>query len=284
MMKALFSEGTGMNKEAGMDKRKLIPIAVIVVALTISVLYFEVFRHIKTDGSRIEGSGTIEVTEIDIGSKLMGRIVSIAKDEGEAVTQGEVLVRIAYAELDAQRLSVIANLNNAKKNMERVRALYKSGSVSKKDFDNMEALYRTAKAGHEQINAAIDNAAIASPIDGVVLEKNLEIGEIAFPGTPVLTVADIEETWIKIYVNETEMGRVKLGQKAVVTVDSFPDKEFRGNVVSISNKAEFTPKTIQTKDERVKLMFAVKIAVPNPNQDLKPGMPADASIITGEKK
>ncbi len=273
-----------MNKEAGMDKRKLIPIAVIVVALTISVLYFEVFRHIKTDGSRIEGSGTIEVTEIDIGSKLMGRIVSIAKDEGEAVTQGEVLVRIAYAELDAQRLSVIANLNNAKKNMERVRALYKSGSVSKKDFDNMEALYRTAKAGHEQINAAIDNAAIASPIDGVVLEKNLEIGEIAFPGTPVLTVADIEDTWIKIYVNETEMGRVKLGQKAVVTVDSFPDKEFRGNVVSISNKAEFTPKTIQTKDERVKLMFAVKIAVPNPNQELKPGMPADASIITGEKK
>lgn len=273
-----------MNKDRGMDKKKLIPIAVIVAALTVSVLYFEVFRHLRGDGSRIEGSGTIEVTEIDIGSKLAGRIVAIGKDEGQPVSQGEVLVRIAYDELDAQRLSVIANLNNAKKNMERVRALYKSGSVSKKDFDNMEALYRTAKAGYEQINAAIDNAVIASPIDGVVLEKNLEIGEIAFPGTPVLTVADIKDTWIKIYVSEKEMGRVKLGQKAVISVDSFPDREFKGNVVSISNKAEFTPKTIQTKDERVKLMFAVKIAVPNPNQDLKPGMPADAFILTGEKQ
>ena len=236
------------------------------------------------DGSRIEGSGTIEVTEIDISSKLAGRIIAIARDEGEQVKHGEVLVRIAYDELDAQRLSVIANLNNAKKNMDRVRDLYKSGSVSKKDFDNMETMYRMAKAGNEQINAAIDNAVIASPIDGVVLEKNLEIGEIAFPGTPVLTVADIKNTWIKIYVNEKQMGRVKLGQKAVITVDSFPDKKFTGNVVSISNKAEFTPKTIQTKDERVKLMFAVKIAVPNPDQELKPGMPADAFIMTGEKK
>jgi HlyD family secretion protein len=267
-----------------MNKKKIIPIAVVVSLITLSILYFEVFRHMGADGSRIEGSGTIEVTEIDISSTLAGRIVSIARDEGEQVKQGEVLVRIAYAELDAQRLSVIANLNNAAKNMERVRALYKSGSVSKKDYDNMEAMYRTAKAAHEQINAAIDNAVIASPINGVVLEKNLEIGEIAFPGTPVLTVADIKDTWIKIYVNEKEMGRVKLGQKAVVTVDSFPDKEFSGNVIAISNKAEFTPKTIQTKDERVKLMFAVKIAVPNPDQKLKPGMPADAYIITGEKR
>jgi HlyD family secretion protein len=267
-----------------MNKKKIIPIAVVLSLITLSILYFEVFRHLGADGSRIEGSGTMEVTEIDISSKLAGRIVSIARDEGEQVKQGEVLVRIAYAELDAQRLSVIANLNNAKKNMDRIRDLYKSGSVSKKDFDNMETMYRVAKAAYEQINAVINNAVIASPINGVVLEKNLEIGEIAFPGTPVLTVADVQETWIKIYVNEKEMGRVKLGQKAVITVDSFPDKKFAGTVVSISNRAEFTPKTIQTRDERVKLMFAVKIGVPNPEQKLKPGMPADAYIITGEKR
>ncbi len=267
-----------------MNKKKIIPIAVVAAVLTISILYFEVFRHIGEDGNRIEGSGTIEVTEVDISSKLAGRIMTIARDEGEAVKQGEVLVRIAYDELDAQRLSVIANLNNARKNMERVRDLYRSGSVSKKDFDNMETMYRVAKAGSEQINAAINNAVIASPIDGVVLEKNLEIGEIAFPGTPVLTVADIEDTWIKIYVNEKQMGRVKLGQKAEISVDSFPGKKFIGKVISISSRAEFTPKTIQTRDERVKLMFAVKIAVPNPDQKLKPGMPADAYIITGEKK
>jgi HlyD family secretion protein len=116
-----------------------------------------------------------------------------------------------------------------------------------------------------------------------VLEKNLEIGEIVFPGTPVLTIADIRDTWIKIYVGEIQMGRVKLGQKAFVSVDSYPNKKFEGRVTSISSKAEFTPKTIQTADERVKLMFAVKIAVPNPQQELKPGMPADAYILTGEK-
>jgi HlyD family secretion protein len=276
-MKASYSE------EKSMNKKKIIPIAVVAAAVTLSVLYFEVFRYIGKDGNRIEGSGTIEVTEVDISSKLAGRIINIARDEGEQVRHGEVLVRIAYEELDAQRLSVIANLNNAKKNMERVRDLYGSGSISKKDFDNMETMYRVAKAGYDQINAVIENAVIASPIDGVVLEKNLEIGEIAFPGTPVLTVADIKDTWIKIYVNEKQLNRVKLGQKAFVSIDS-SEKKFSGKVVSISNKAEFTPKTIQTKDERVKLMFAVKIVIPNPDMELKPGMPADAYIEAGEKK
>lgn len=267
-----------------MNKKKIIPIAVVGAVLTISILYFEVFRYIGEDGNRIEGSGTIEVTEVDISSKLAGRIISITRDEGETVKNGEVLVMIAYDELDAQRLSVIANLNNAKKNMDRVRELFRSGSVSKKDYDNMETMYRMAKAANEQINAAIGNAVIASPVDGVVLEKNLEVGEIAFPGTPVLTVADIKDTWIRIYVNEKQLGRVKLGQKAGISVDSFPDRRFAGTVIAISNKAEFTPKTIQTRDERVKLMFAVKIAVPNPEQKLKPGMPADAFIMTGAVK
>ncbi|HPD78101.1 MAG TPA: efflux RND transporter periplasmic adaptor subunit, partial [Spirochaetota bacterium] len=88
--------------------------------------------------------------------------------------------------------------------------------------------------------------------------------------------------WIYIYVNERELGRVKIGQKAKVTIDSYPNKFFDGTVVSISNKAEFTPKTIQTKDERVKLVFAVKVAVKNDEMILKPGMPADAEIIIAE--
>ena len=266
------------------SKKKIIPLIVVGVLITLSVLYFEVFRYIRVDSSRIEGSGTIEVTEVDISSKLAGRIISITRDEGQAVRHGEVLARIAYDELDAQRLSVIANLNNARKNLDRVKDLYKSGSIAKKDYDNVETMYRVAKAGFDQINAAIDNAVLSSPIDGVVLEKNLEVGEIAFPGTPILTVADIRDTWIKIYVNEKQMGAVKLGQKALISVDSFPEKYFRGKIVSISNKAEFTPKTIQTRDERVKLMFSVKIAVENPRMELKPGMPADAVIVTGGKR
>jgi len=266
-----------------MNKKVLIPLAVVITLVIASVLYFQVFRHGGEDKTRIKGSGTIEVTEIDLGSKLAGRITNIAKNEGQEVKLGEVLVRIAYEELGAQRLSLIANLNNARTNLDRVKDLYNTGSISKKDYDNTITAYRVAESGFKQINATIDNAVIVSPINGVVLEKNLEIGEIVFPGTPVLTIADIRDTWIKIYVGEIQMGRVKLGQKAFVSVDSYPNKKFEGRVTSISSKAEFTPKTIQTADERVKLMFAVKIAVPNPQQELKPGMPADAYILTGEK-
>jgi len=267
-----------------MSKKRAIPIAAALTAVVAIVLYFEVFRHMGGDSSRIEGSGTIEVTEVEIQSKIAGRILRIAREEGEEVRAGEVLVRIAYDELDAQRLSVIAALANARANLERARELYRSGSIAKKDYDQIETVYRMAKANYDQITAVIGNAVISSPIDGIVLRKNLEEGEIAFPGAPILTVANRKDAWIKIYVAERSLHRVKPGQRAVVTIDAEGGRRYEGRVVSISHKAEFTPKTIQTKDERVKLMFGVKIAVANPSLELKPGMPADAAIITDERK
>jgi HlyD family secretion protein len=267
-----------------MDRKKIIPLTIIVVALTISTLYFEVFRHILSDDSRIEGSGTIEVTEIDIGSKIAGRVTFIPKSEGETVVRGETVARLDSNELDAQRLSVAAYLINARSNMERVEKLYKAGSVSRKDYDQMVTAFKVAGANNRLVNATIENAVIVSPVDGIILEKNLEVGEMAFPGTPVLTVADLKKVWIKIYVTQPNLGFIMLGQKASVFIDSYPDRAFPGRVVAISNRAEFTPKTIETKDERTKLMFAVKIAVDNPDLILKPGMPADASIMVERKK
>ncbi len=268
-----------------MNKKKIIPIALAALALIASTLYFEVFRHIGKDDARIEGSGTVEVTEIEMSSKIAGRIGSLPKAEGEAVGRGELLVRLEYDELSAQQNSAQANLTNAERNLARIKALFASGSVSRRDLDNAETAYRVARAAHEQVSASITNAVLHSPIGGVVLDTNLEVGEMAFPGTPIVTVADITRPWMYVYVNEVKLGLVKLGQKAEVYVDSFPGRAFPARVVAISNKAEFTPKTIQTKEERVKLVFAVKIAIDNPDQALKPGMPADAVIITnGEKK
>ncbi|HOO70185.1 MAG TPA: efflux RND transporter periplasmic adaptor subunit [Spirochaetota bacterium] len=267
-----------------MNRKKILPLAAALVIIAGVTLYFEVFRYIGENGNTIDGSGTIEVTEVEIASKLAGRVVSLPRDEGEQVRQGELLVKLAYEELDAQRLSAIANLGNTEKNLKRIRDLFKTGSVSKKDLDNAETAYRVAKANHDYIVATIEQAVIISPISGTVLERNLETGELAFPGTPILTIADLTRPWIKIYVQEKRLGRVKLGQKALVSVDSFPDREFPGKVVSISNRAEFTPKTIQTREERVKLVFAVKIALENKDQSLKPGMPADAVIILEDKK
>ncbi|HOW81873.1 MAG TPA: efflux RND transporter periplasmic adaptor subunit [Spirochaetota bacterium] len=263
-----------------MNRKKIAPIIIALAVIIGVTLYFEVFRHIGENSGDIEGSGTIEVTEIEISSKIAGRVISLPHDEGEDVGEGALLVKLAYDELDAQRLSAVANMANAEKNFKRITDLYHTGSVSKRDFDNAETAYRVAKANYDYISATIDQAVIYSPIRGTVLEKNLELGELAFPGTPILTLADLTRPWIKIYVKEKRIGAVKLGQKAIVTVDSFEDRDFPGKVVSISNKAEFTPKTIQTKEERVKLVFAVKIALDNPDLALKPGMPADAVIET----
>ena len=113
---------------------------------------------------------------------------------------------------------------------------------------------------------------------GVVLSKNIEPGEYVSPGTPVVTVTDIGHVWLRAYVNETDLGRVRLGQKVAVHTDTFPGKAYEGTVAFIAPEAEFTPKTIQTTKERVKLVFRIKIDLDNPNGELKPGMPADATL------
>jgi HlyD family secretion protein len=327
-----------------MKIKKYLPIVIVALAVIISALYFEVFRYWNEDKSKIEGSGTIEVTEIAISSKVAGRVASLSADEGREVKKGDLLVNLHYEELSAQRSSAMANLSfaeqnlerkrqlskkrvipddelsaqlssatanlsNAEKNLERMRQLFKKGVISDRELESAETvhkvaqsnvdfvsatidralesaetLYKVSKSNVDLVSATIENAVIYSPIDGVVLQKNLEIGEMAFPGSAIITVADLKKPWVNIYVDEKRIGLIKLGQKAYVKVDSFPDRKFPGVVVLISNKAEFTPRTIQTKDERVKLMYAIKISVENPEMELKPGMPADAAILLEKNK
>ena len=113
----------------------------------------------------------------------------------------------------------------------------------------------------------------------MILSKNVEPKEYVAPGTAVVTMADLGQVWLRAYVEETDLGRVKVGQKAFVTTDSFPGKRYEGRVAFIASEAEFTPKTVQTRKERVKLVYRIKIDIPNPAMELKPGMPADAEIV-----
>lgn len=261
--------------------KKIIPLIIVVLLFAGAGFYFDFFRNSAKQRGVIEGSGTIEVTEIEVGSKILGRIVNLPKNEGDTVKEGELLVLLDLEELNAQKSSVVANLINAENNFKRMSELYQTSSVSIKDYDNARTAWQVASANLERINATIKTAVIYSPSDGTVLAKNLEKGEIAFPGTPIVTIADLKRPWIKIYVDEVRLGYVKIGQTVRIFIDSFPKKPFPGKIISISNKAEFTPKTIQTKDERVKLMYAVKIEIENHDLTLKPGMPADAEIDTG---
>jgi len=122
---------------------------------------------------------------------------------------------------------------------------------------------------------------IRAPVDGVVVLRAAELGELVTPGMPILRVSVIDRPWLRVYVPETDLGRVKLGQKADVISDTYPDRKYPGRVVEIAEQPEFTPKNVQTREERVKLVFGVKIEVENPNRELKPGMPADAVIHVG---
>ena len=123
-----------------------------------------------------------------------------------------------------------------------------------------------------------------APFGGVILSKAAEPGEYMNVGSPVVTVGDLDRVWLRAYVNETDLGRIKRDREIKVLTDTYPGKAYKGRISFISSEAEFTPKSVQTADERVKLMYRIKIELANPDRELKPGMPADAMIgITDER-
>jgi HlyD family secretion protein len=149
----------------------------------------------------------------------------------------------------------------------------------KEDIDDARAQVVQAKASLKLTETQLSYTVIYSPFSGVVLVKSGEVGEVVNPGTPILTLGDIENVWLKAYISETDLGKVKWGQEVIVTTDLRPKKEYKGRISFISSQAEFTPKSIQTEKERVTLVYRIKIDIPNPNRELKPGMPADGKIV-----
>jgi len=148
-----------------------------------------------------------------------------------------------------------------------------------------QAAIGQAEAGLEQAKAAqalaqlqLDRAEIKAPIDGVVITRNVEVGDIAMAGGNVMSIADMSEMDLVVYVSETWYGQLKLNQEVKITVDSFPNEVFKGKVVKIAEQAEFTPRNVQTADGRATTVYAVRIIVPNPQLRLKPGMPADVDF------
>ncbi|MDR7513081.1 MAG: efflux RND transporter periplasmic adaptor subunit, partial [Armatimonadota bacterium] len=124
------------------------------------------------------------------------------------------------------------------------------------------------------------HATVRAPIDGVVVSRSVEVGDLVAVGAPIVTVADLRRVFLRIFVAEGDLGRVRLGQPVEVRVDAFPRRTFPGTVEEISSRAEFTPGNVQTREERAKLVFAVRIALDNPDGVMKPGLPADAVILT----
>lgn len=226
-----------------------------------------------------------------------------AGNRKEEVAQGAAL--LARAEAQAARVTA---------DYDRSKALFAKEVIPGQQFDAAKAALEEARASvrerkealtllrkgarPERLQAArathdgalarvstakerLGYATLAAPISGVVLNKSIEPGEQVAAGTPMVTLGDLGDCWLKGYIPETELARVKLGQRARVTADGLPGKAFEGRVSFISSQAEFTPKSVQTEKERVKLVYRVKISLANPGMELKPGMPADAVIDLG---
>ncbi|RJR30572.1 MAG: HlyD family efflux transporter periplasmic adaptor subunit [Desulfobacteraceae bacterium] len=152
----------------------------------------------------------------------------------------------------------------------------------KETIDRARAQLLQAKASLGMAETRLSYATVYSPLSGIALSENVEPGEYVAPGTPVVTVGDLKNVWLRAYINEPDLGRVKTGQPVKVFTDTYPGKAYQGKISFLASEAEFTPKTVQTTEERVKLVYRIKVDIANPNMELKPGMPADAEIFVGQ--
>ncbi len=226
----------------------------------------------------VSGSGTVEIREVDVASKISARVEQKLKGGGESVKAGEVIAVLESTIVEAQYSAANASYNTLKAAYERAKELYSSASISKQQFESAEAQFNQAKSAYVTAEEMLKEARVKAPWDGVIMEVHVEEGELVSPNTPVFTIGDLNTARITIYLPLLEMSRVKTGSDASVKIDAYKDRVFKGKVTRISQSAEFTPKNVQTKDERVKQVFAVEITVKNDEGILKPGIPADVVI------
>ena len=282
---------------------------------------------------RIESSGTIEGTDVNIGVEVGGKIADVRVDEGSRVNAGDTLLEVDDTEYQIQLRQAQANLasfesayrlafegsrkedvvqaeaafRTSETDFSRMKALLAEHSVTQKSYDDAYArfvaadqTYRKLKSGlrPEEIEGARvrrDQAAaqadllkkrvrdchVLAPSAGIITLRGVEPGELVSTGMTVLRLTYLDRIKLMIYVNEADLGKVRLGQTALISIDSFgKGKSVEGKVTYISPLAEFTPKNVQTKEERTKLVFGVRIEAANTDGALKPGLPADAVVLT----
>lgn len=394
--------------------KKRLPFLIVLVLIITAVAAWRLFFKEENESNSVRVSGNIEVTDVQLGFKIPGRLEQCFVDEGDTISRGGLLARmenedqkiglaLARANLDransvlseletgsrpeeialshakviqarqmvleltrgsrpqeietarsdlntalAGKKSAEAQLAQSKEDFDRFSTLYKGKSAAQRDFELYRTRYEIAKNDLDQANSRVNTARQAlslrkegprteqidkakaglaqaeaeyalikagprkekieqaaalvnearqkvnqaeqqlsytelfAPMDGVILTRSAEPGEYLNPATPVVTLGNLARPWLRAFITEKDLGRVHLKDKAVVTIDAFPDKTYAGILSFISSQAEFTPKSVQTFEERVKLMFRIKIDLENPHGELKPGMPADARISLPE--
>jgi HlyD family secretion protein len=227
-------------------------------------------RKDKERLERLYQEGTVSEKERDaaaLGYETAFKEYERSKETFDLLKEGarKETIRTAEARLAEGR----AFLKQAKSNLKKITA-------AESEVEVAAAQMKAAAAAVEVSEIQLGYTVLKAPFDGIITSRNIEPGEVVSPGREVLSIANMNTVDLKVFVDETEIGKVKPGQNVDVKTDTFPDKTYKGRVSFISPEGEFTPKIIQTQKERVKLVYLVKISIPNPDLELKSGMPADA--------
>ena len=231
----------------------------------------DVYRiTLPADVIRAEAAVASARAVLDEAEKNRARFEKLSRDGVVSQSEWES-VKLKFETASAQFRESDAVLRQARSNLTRLE-------TAEKDIEVARAQVLAALSALQFTEIQLGHTELSAPFAGTITSRNIEPGEVVTPGREVLTLSDLQTVDLKIFVDETNIGEVRPGQDVEVRIDTFPDKVFEGTVSFISPEGEFTPKIIQTQKERVKLVYLVKVAIPNPELILKPGMPADAYL------
>jgi HlyD family secretion protein len=245
-----------MNTKKSFNKKLLIPIPIIIIGILVYVFFIR-----KTD---FLYTGTIEATKIDISSRISSVISSFPAEEGHKVKKGDLLVQMACEDLKL-------NFEIAKTDFDRADRLFKIGSLSQENFDHI-------KGKRDDSTLKLDWCSIVAPSDTSILTTYREEGEYVTPGTKLLTLINLSEVWTYIYIPQPLLAQISIGMKVIGFLPELKMRPFEGHISYISDAAEFTPKNVQTREERTRLVFGVKVTFLNPDELLKPGMSLEVKL------
>lgn len=270
------------------------------------------------EGDRVAAGDTLALLEYAaLASRRAGAAAAVEAARARLAELEHGFRPQEVAQARSSAAAAAERLEEARTEAERSRALYAGEAISKRELDRAEtalagteaeaeraaaqldlvregprseaidaqrALVEQSEAGLAQADAAVDDAVVRAPFGGVVTIRHRDPGETVTAGAPVVTVMDPADRWVLIYVREDAIGRVEVGQAAAIGSDSWPDREYDGRVTFIASEAEFTPATVQTEEERVKLVYQVKVRVTgDPDGDLKVGTPADVRLLESDR-
>lgn len=275
----------GRLKERLVDEGQQVKIGQIVARLEDDELKDE-----RTVRSADQQAAQAALADLKAGSRqqeIAASVATLARLKAEADRAAQDAVRaealfkkevIPRKELDAARAAKDATAAAVREGDERLK-LVKVGPRPDA-IKQAQARLEGASAARSLADTRLSQAVLAAPISGTVMAKHAEPGEMLAAGSPVITVAKMDEVWVRAYLPETQLGKIKLGQQVSVSSDTWKGRTYQGTVSFIASEAEFTPRNVQTEAERVKLVYRIKITIANPKQELKPGMPVDAVIAT----